>query len=766
VAESVESGLYEAADSLSILKSAIESIADAILIIDNNDRILTFNRRFQQIWNLPVDFHGLSTRAWLRAVLKLVKNPRAFIRRFHEIEAQPEREWFDLVKLKNGRVFERHVIPRHLHGERIGQVLTFRDATSCHDALKTLRESESRSRPLANSNLIGVSYTDIYGRVLDANRYILDLIGYSREDLHAGRIRWTELTAPEYAAAQDRAVQEILEKGSCTPYEKEYIRKDGSRVHVIVGSALVEGSREEMVTFVLDISDRKKAERELKLSEERFRTVFEAAPVGITVIDTEGNYMCANSTFCRMLGYSEDAIIKLGIKGVTHPRDYEQQLSLLSQLNRGLLDRFEMEKRYIRKDQSGLWVHLCVSLVRDPEGTPAFGIGVVVDVNEEHGAKEALKFSEVRFRAVFEYAEVGIGLMDRTGYIFKVNPALTQLLGYTEEEFQRLGVKGISHPDDFDACWNQLTDLAAGNIDRYEAEKRYVAKSGEIVWCHLICSLGRGLENEPLFCVGMLTDITERMRHQEERDRLLEQELKAHQEAMEAVKLRDDFISLASHELRTPLTPLKFQVQYLRRSILSGMIDSPTHRQDLLKMLEISDEQLNRARQLVEDMLDASLIRAGRLVLAFTMFDLSELVKTVAVRLKKELERAGCELDLDLAPGVRGTWDRLRIDRLIHALLLNAIKFGRGKPISVTTSCDATWASLKVRDHGIGISKENQSRIFQKFERIAPVETYGGLGLGLFIANQVALAHRGKICVESEVNEGAIFTVILPLALG
>ncbi|WP_141730960.1 PAS domain-containing protein [Oligoflexus tunisiensis] len=767
MAESMESGLYQAADSLSILESVIESIADAILIIDNDGHILAFNRKFLQIWDLPYDLEGLShTRVWLKSVLRLLDQPKVFVRRLQEIEAQPDREWFDLVKLKNGRVFERYVIPRILHGERVGRVMTWRDSTTCYRAMETLRESESRFRRLADSNLIGMAFTDIYGTVHDANRYVLDLIGYSKAELLAGKIRWTDLTAPEYSTAQAKALLEIRDKGSCTPYEKEYRRKDGSRVHALVGAALIEGSREDMVTFILDITDQKKAERELKLSEERFRTVFELAPVGITVLDTEGNFVQVNSAFCRMLGYSEDEIKKLGIQGISHPGEYERQLSLLSQLNQGQLDRFEMEKRYIPKDGVPLWVHLCVSLGRDPEGQPTFGIGVILDINEDHGAKEALKFSEARFRAVFEYAEVGIGLIDRTGFIFKVNPALTQMLGYSEEEFQKLGIKGISHPDDFEACWIQLTDLAAGKIDRYEAEKRYISRSGEVVWCHLICSLARGLQNEPLFCVGMVTNVTERIRHQEERDRLLSQESKAHQDAMDAIKLRDDFITLASHELRTPLTPLKFQVQYLRRSILSGMIESPAHRQDLLRMLEISDDQLNRAKRLVEDMLDASLIQAGHLVLAFTNLDLSELVKKVATQLTREFEKAGCVLELDLAPQVRGRWDRMRIERIIHTLLLNAIKFGPGKLVRVTTSADGEFARLRVRDHGIGISKENQTRIFQRFERIAPVETYGGFGLGLFIANQVALAHRGKICVESEVNEGSTFTVVLPHALG
>jgi len=141
-----------------------------------------------------------------------------------------------------------------------------------------------------------------------------------------------------------------------------------------------------------------------------------------------------------------------------------------------------------------------------------------------------------------------------------------------------------------------------------------------------------------------------------------------------------------------------------------------------------------------------------------------ETIVEVVVRNAEPSAQAGSPLRLDAPGPVLGTWDPGRLEQIAEALLANALKYGRGRPIDVRVESDGTTARLVVRDGGIGIAPEDQARIFERFERAAPARNYGGLGLGLWIVRQVVGAHGGRIRVDSKPGEGSPFTVELPIA--
>jgi len=229
--------------------------------------------------------------------------------------------------------------------------------------------------------------------------------------------------------------------------------------------------------------------------------------------------------------------------------------------------------------------------------------------------------------------------------------------------------------------------------------------------------------------------------------------------AQHAIELRDDFISIASHELRTPLTPLTMQLQLLREHMKVSEL-TPEAR-PLLKLLENSDEQIHRLTRLVEDMLDISRIHTGRLNLVRAPMDLSDLTRQVIDRFTPQAKAAKCDMLLAAPHSVVGQWDASRLEQVIVNLISNAIKYGAGKPIEVSVSSLGDRASLVVRDYGIGIAPEDQKRIFNRFERATSIRRFGGLGLGLFISQQIVEAHGGRIFVESAPAEGALFRVEL-----
>jgi signal transduction histidine kinase len=231
----------------------------------------------------------------------------------------------------------------------------------------------------------------------------------------------------------------------------------------------------------------------------------------------------------------------------------------------------------------------------------------------------------------------------------------------------------------------------------------------------------------------------------------------------EAVRARDEFLSVASHELKTPLTALTLQVEALERHLYQGRLAflSP---EEAGKLLDRVRRQTGRLNRLIEALLDLSRIATGRLQLERTSVDLAELTRELLERYQPELSRTGCPAVLVAEDaGVRGSWDRLRLEQVITNLLTNAMKFGAGHPIEVSVRRVGAQGELRVRDRGIGINPESQARIFERFERAVSAREFGGMGLGLFISRQIVQEHGGTIRVESVPGEGATFVVELPL---
>lgn len=230
-------------------------------------------------------------------------------------------------------------------------------------------------------------------------------------------------------------------------------------------------------------------------------------------------------------------------------------------------------------------------------------------------------------------------------------------------------------------------------------------------------------------------------------------------EAVAAVRVRDDFLSIAAHELRTPLTTLELQLQTQARRIAHGE-DDPARR---AKSLEVMSRQCKRLEKLVANLLDVSRITAGRLDLEREEFDLARLAGEVAERLPNDLAASGSALHIVAPEPVVGHWDILRMDQVITNLLTNAIKYGAGKPITLSIAGDSRVATLSVRDEGIGIAEEDLQRVFERFERAVSGRNYGGLGLGLFISKEIVAAHGGEISIVSAPGAGSTFTVELPI---
>jgi signal transduction histidine kinase len=235
-----------------------------------------------------------------------------------------------------------------------------------------------------------------------------------------------------------------------------------------------------------------------------------------------------------------------------------------------------------------------------------------------------------------------------------------------------------------------------------------------------------------------------------------------YQEAEAAIRVRDEFLSIASHELKTPLTPLKIQTQQLLRL----MCKEPLQNMDpvrIEKMLTTSNRQIERLSKLIDDLLDISRINTGKLQLNLEHFDLMEMIGDIKQRFGSQLATSGCELIVHGPSELPVYLDIFRIEQVVVNLLTNSMKYGPGRPIEISIDRAGDFFSLAVKDGGIGIAAEDQKRIFLRFERAVSSTHFGGLGLGLYIVTQILEAHGGSISVSSEIKRGSVFRVDLPV---
>jgi signal transduction histidine kinase len=233
----------------------------------------------------------------------------------------------------------------------------------------------------------------------------------------------------------------------------------------------------------------------------------------------------------------------------------------------------------------------------------------------------------------------------------------------------------------------------------------------------------------------------------------------AERRAHEAIRIREDFLSVASHELRTPLTALVLRLTDVQHNLAERPASEDASLPGKIDRAVRSTAQLTH---LIDDLLDVSRIAAGRLSLRRGNCDLAEIARDAVDHAAEEARRAGTELRIVATAAVRGHWDRTRIEQVLANLLSNAIKYGGGRPVEVAVAAGDGAGRVSVSDHGIGIAAVDQARIFDRFERAASVRNYGGLGLGLYITRQIVDAHGGTIRIDSQPGAGTTFTVELP----
>ncbi|HLL40798.1 MAG TPA: PAS domain S-box protein, partial [Rubrobacteraceae bacterium] len=556
---------------------------------------------------------------------------------------------FDLefrIARKDGRerwLYSRGGVSRDASGKALRVHGASIDVTERKRAEEKLRKSEERLRRTIEIETVGVIFFRVDGSITEANDTFLRMSGYSRADLVEGLVRWDEMTPPEWMSHALKAIEEFESTGRTMPYEKEYVRKDGSRWWGLFAATRLD--EDEGVEFIIDITKSKWAEEELQESNERITNILESITDAFFSLDREWRFVYLNpraralfsnpretlvgekiweddtfypeyrraveegrtvqfEAFYPMSGawYSvraypsasglsvylqditerkeaeealkvseerfrllaenaQDIIYRYRfspapgfeyvspsatpISGYTpeeHYADPELGLKLVHPDDRHLLeaflrspeqaDRF-LTLRWIRKDGRTIWTEQKITPFYDDQGELVAVDGIGRDVTDRKRAEEALRRSEERFRSSFRDAAIGMALVGTDGRWLQVNHSLCEMLGYSEEELLGKTFQGITHPDDLAADLDHVRRMLSGEIETYQMQKRYLHADGHVVWILLSASLVHDEEGEPLFFIAQIQDITERkvaeekIREAEERYRTLVERMPA-----------------------------------------------------------------------------------------------------------------------------------------------------------------------------------------------------------------------------------------------
>jgi PAS domain S-box-containing protein len=248
----------------------------------------------------------------------------------------------------------------------------------------------------------------------------------------------------------------------------------------------------------------------LRDSEERYRRTFELAGSGLAHIGMDRRFLRVNRKLCEILGYPEAELLRLRGKDISHPEDADVINRERPRLYAGEIDSVRLEKRYLRKDRTVVWVAFQMVVERDADGKPLYEIAVYDDITARKNAEMALRESEERYRRTFELAGSGLAHVSLEGRFLRVNPRACEIFGYSEKELVGMSVKELSHPEDRDLADGPRAGVLEGTRESARLEKRYVRKDGAVVWASLAIALERDAAGRPLYAISVLDDITPR----------------------------------------------------------------------------------------------------------------------------------------------------------------------------------------------------------------------------------------------------------------
>jgi PAS domain S-box-containing protein len=609
-----------------------------------------------------------------------------------------------------------------------------------------LRESEARLRRMLQIPTVGIIHFDMVGGITQANDAFLDIIGYTRDDLEAGRVRYEELTPPEWRWRDMQTLAELDTHGRSVPFEKEYLRRDGERIWILCAGMLLD--QHTAVEFVIDVTERRRTQELLVASEQRYRAFSSLAPLLIWQTDPSGRQVELNARWLEYTGQSAGETQHGGWLAAIHPDDIAATSAAFAAAYASG-EALELEHRVRGADGDYRWFLVRNQPVRDEDSGQLVGwCGVAIDIDARKRAEAAQQESEARFRALADAAPALIWQIGPDSRLAYVNRRYAEITGIGMDSLLPDGWRSAVHPDDLPyfvaAAGDGLADRAA-----FHLRLRVRSSCGQWRWfeTHFAPWFAQGGDYRGHVGIGI--DITDGVQ--------------AEQALQEADRRKDEFLAVLAHELRNPLAPISNAVQMLRCADGKRKAD---------RVMEMANRQVRQITRLVDDLMDVSRITRGKIELARQPVPLGEIVDSAVETSRPAIDRAGHAFTMHLPPeSLTLDADKVRLTQVFSNLLNNAAKYTdpHGRIELSAWREDApggAWVQVAVRDSGIGIPRDKLSKVFDMFAQVeaAGSRSQGGLGIGLAMVSSLVQMHGGTVEAHSEgPGRGSEFVVRLPL---
>ncbi|WP_316836335.1 PAS domain S-box protein [Pedobacter nutrimenti] len=502
-----------------------------------------------------------------------------------------------------------------------------------------------------------------------------------------------------------------------------------------------------------DITKHKQLEENLYQSEEQFRQAFEHSLIGMALISPEGRWKRVNSSLCDILGYCEEELQQLYIQDITHPEDLHRSSESLKELADGIRENVKMEKRYIHKDGSVIWVVIAATMLKDSLGHPLHYVSQIEDITKRKEIEGNLLLSEKKYRTIFENVQDVFYQADQQGRVTEISPSILQYSGYTREEIiGRPVIDFYYYPHDRDRIIESLQK--DGFVIDFEArlktinqELRYAS-----VNARLIRENGLVVGTE-----GSMRDITAR-KSQDNALKALNTELTASNEQ------KNKLLSIIGHDLRNPISG---SLQLLDLTLNDFQSSSAEEVHTYLSMMK---QELSSANELLEDLLTWAKSQFNAVSFnPVNIEDLAAQLQKCLLSILPMAEKKGIRVLQSVEPDLELSADKAMLDTIIRNLVSNAVKFSyKNGEILIKAIKNDTGVQFSVSDSGIGIPKDKVQELFNSKSNYTTFGTLGekGTGLGLNLVSDFVAKHGGEIWLESEEGKGTTFYFTIPAGIG
>lgn len=478
-----------------------------------------------------------------------------------------------------------------------------------------------------------------------------------------------------------------------------------------------------------------------------YRRIFDEVAVGLAQVEiANGHFTWVNRRFCEITGYSREELLRIDFLSLTHPEDLEVGQANLQLLRERRIRDFSMEKRYIRKDGSTVWVRLTVSSVAREDRQVTHHVAVVVDITRQKQEQEQFRENEARFHQLVEEISDGVFITDAEGTLVLVNPALVRMHGF-QDPAQLLGrrFQEFIPPDGLPEAGAYFRQVVAGQP--YVTLNVPVLRPDGSRVVFEVRAAPRFRNGKIAGTQGIARDVTERMR--------------ADAAMTEALRMKTEFMNNITHELRTPLNVVIGFAEMLKNGAAGPLNPRQTaYAADILASGE-------RLLALVNGILEMARLDAPGAAPALEPVAIRAAIgERLAAHARAAADR---RVRLEFEPGADPgsvLLDPKALKLIIDALLDNAIKFNHeGGNVSVRAWREKDRIEIAFADTGIGIAPEDLSRLFKPMAQLDTglARSYGGIGMGLALARRQAELWGGGITVASEPGQGSTFTLSLPI---